>query len=151
MPEQESALAISIYGAVAGGLAGAIFGYISARAANSANRKGIRLDARLELLDPCIEEIVKVSIEYWEGTGSNVPLELSIKANLETLGTRIDNLRGFGVTATKIEKAQELGDQLYNLITGGDFESSNRQADPVMAQAIRDKCAEISHIFHPKS
>lgn len=80
-----------------------------------------------------------------------MPLELSIKANLETLATRIDNLRGFGVTADKIEKAQELGDQLYNLITGGDFESANREANDSMAQLIRDKCAEISHIFHPKS
>lgn len=151
MADDIGTLGIGIIGAAAGGLAGAFFGFFSAKLANSENRKGVRLDARLELIDPCIEDIIKDSIEYWLSSGSDAAMETRIKAHFETLASRIENLRGFGITKKKIEKAHALGDELYNLITGGDFESSSRKASPEMPQAIRNKSAEISNLFHPKS
>ncbi|RTQ86257.1 MULTISPECIES: hypothetical protein [Stenotrophomonas] len=151
MAEELGALAIGVIGGAAGGAAGALLGYFSAKLANSANRKGVRLDARLELIDPCIEDIIKDSVDYWQNSGNDIAAETKIKGHFETLASRIDNLKGFGVTGKKIAEAQTLGDELYELVTGGDFESPTRVASAEIPQQIRNKCAAISHLFHPKS
>ncbi|WP_285315286.1 hypothetical protein [Stenotrophomonas maltophilia] len=138
-----------VIGGIAGGVAGAIFGYISARGVNTANRKGVRLDQRLDAVDIVLESLVRESVAYWLTSSKHMSAESRIKGLVEDLGFRIYNLGGFGVSNKDVEEAQLLADELADIITGDDFESERRLADADKPERIRIAAAKVSAKFHP--
>lgn len=146
MPDE---ILAGVIGGIAGAVSGALLGYFSARAANSSNRAGVRLDARLDAVDSCLESLTRESIAYWRSSGRDAAAESKIKGHFEDLGVRIHNLGGFGIPSSVIEAAQTIGDELNTLVTGDYFETDDRVANDAILQSIRDLAANIAREFHP--
>lgn len=139
----------SVWGGLAGAVAGGVIGYLATLGANKANRAGVRLDAKLDAVDSGLEALSRESIAYWRTSGKDPAAESKIKGWFEDVGSRIHNLSGFGVSQTSIEEAQIIGDELNDLVTGDTFESSERLPDDEKLEQIRILCARITAKFLP--
>jgi len=138
-----------VVGGVAGAAAGGLFGYFSARSANTANRAGARLDLRLDAVDNGLESLTREAIAYWRTSGKDAAAESKIKGLFEDVGIRIHNLSGFGISRTTIDEAQLIGDELNAVVTGDTFEQADREPDDEKLEQIRVLAARISAKFHP--
>ena len=113
---------------------GAVVAFFGSRVVARENRKA-------ELKDDLVTVVVdieKFGSQYWRSDGLIPPDEALIKSLFGEFRTRLSD---YGEQHSNDRKIKDIADHhktLWDLITGGDFETSHRQADPKRVTSIPD-------------
>lgn len=141
--EAASTLADGTFAAVVGGIAGALvaglFNYFAVRK----NRIDIKFDA----LENALLFFQDAAIAYWRSQGPNDSAERNIITLTEGLDFRIRALPQHGFKIGNVQAAQNLVSELWEVTTGGTFQTKNRKHDHEKIKMIRSLCHEIIKVI----
>lgn len=103
-------------------------------------------------LSELIEELETLSVEYWLGEYSSErknaihAIEISIKSKLRLIQRHIilvvPELKSRKAASRK-HKLEEFGYEIYDIVTGDEFESKGRRSSKKKAVSISMKCADM--------
>lgn len=139
----------AVAGGVVGGIAGGFFGYIATLSANSKAQIANRKELKISGVETMLESVRIEAIGYWARAGQDVVTERKILQLWEALVSRVEGLKDAGFEADKIKSTSDLADQLWEISTGGDFESIHRTADALKVDQIRDISQKIRDSIKP--
>ena len=125
------AILSAIFGALGGVGSGLILSHFNSKRDTKIRRK----DSAVEL----VEDIRCLAVTYWQKDGRDKLLEASIKANIEKLDGRLDELSRCCENSEVVFRTGL--DSFYSEITSATFETNDRRADPAKVNSIR-QCAK---------
>ena len=115
-----------------------------------ASRETTRKDRKTQLKDSLVNIVVdiqKLGSQYWRSSGASIPDETLIKSRFDEFSTR---LRDYGDQHSSEKKIKDIADHhkmLWDLITGGDFETSYHQADAERVAEISSHVETLNHMI----
>jgi hypothetical protein len=135
--------------AVIGGMSGALAGVVSTLLTNKANRAASRIEKRIDDIEAIAELLRVEAIAYWSTSGTGQDTNARKIINLwETLVSRVSVLAELGSEVGDLARVNVFVDQLYDLITGTDFQAKTRSADQTKVADIRHLCLGLCSELH---
>jgi len=135
--------------AIIGGIAGALAGVGATTLTNKSNRTATRIEKRIDDIEAIAESLRVEAIAYWSTPGAGDDANSrKILALWETLVSRLSNLSDFQNQVGDLAKVNDRVDQLYELITGDDFQGKVRTADQTKVANIRESCERLCSELH---
>lgn len=135
--------------AVFGGIAGALAGVASTALTNKTNRAATRVEKRIDDIEAIAELLRVEALAYWSTSSTGDEASSRKIINLwETLVSRVSVLAGFENQVGDLTKVNDYVDQLYELITGSDFQAKVRSADQNKVAEIRNLCVTLCGELH---
>lgn len=130
--------------AFAGAFAAYLFNYFHWQ---MVEKRQVKSNLSTALCD-CIKELEDASVKYWlTASDSNSQIEskqieISIKSQLTIMRAHISRLGKSDNESETVSTLDEFSDEIYDLITGGEFESTSRPESPNIASKISKKCTK---------
>ncbi|MET4572754.1 hypothetical protein ABIA68_001605 [Stenotrophomonas rhizophila] len=125
----------AVVGGIAGGVVAGIFNYFAA--------KRTRVDLKFDALENSLSFFQDAAVAYWRSQGQNDSAERNIITLTEALEFRIRALSKHGFKVAKVQEAQNLATELWEVTTGGTFQTKNRVHDHRKIERIRELCTQI--------
>lgn len=123
---------------------GVVLGFFSNRFHWEYTEKKKKESESFEKLSNLISDIESLSVEYWtkDRDDENAKNEVYIKSKIRLLSKYIRNIK----TKDKSIKSEleHFSFDIFDIITGDDFESSQRKASKSKAISISRKCSDIN-------
>ena len=137
----------SIVAALLGAASAYLFNYFHWKIVESKNT----ISSLCKLITDTIDTLEQSSVHYWleesfDKASVGKQFEITIKAKCEVLGRQTEQLFAKINTnqpASRTLKIRQAVNDIYDIATGGDFESLNRKADPVKAAKIGRLCTKV--------
>ncbi|MCL2912808.1 hypothetical protein L2725_03245 [Shewanella corallii] len=132
-----------VVAAVVGAFSAFVFGYLNGRIANKRSSI-IKLE---EHLTDILDELAKSTIEYWSVEQSKLDNPILIESNIKFLFRKLEpayrslSYRHGKISAGKHNKIKNNIGELYDIITGDDFEGARRKSN---VRKITRSCGKIS-------
>lgn len=123
---------------------GVVLGFLSNRLHWAYTEKKKKESESFEKISTLISDIETLSVEYWikNYNDDDTKNEVYIKSKIRLLSKYI---RNFKTSNIKIkEELDRFESEIFDVITGDDFESSKRKASKSKAITISRKCADIN-------
>lgn len=123
---------------------GAILGFYLNRLHWKYTEQNKKEASLFEKLSKLISEIETLSVEYWikDRDDDDVKSEVYIKSKILLLSNYIRNIK---MTDKSIKSyLEKFSLEIFDVITGGEFESSQRKASKSKAISISRKCTDIN-------
>lgn len=135
--------------AIVGGLAGAIAGIAATTLTNKTNRTATRIEKRIDDIEAAAELLRVEAISYWSTAGAgDSSVARKIITLWETVVTKVDSLEDFKNQVGDLAQVNASIDQLYDLITGSDFQAKCRSPDQDKVAEIRGLCTSLCSHLH---
>lgn len=135
--------------AIIGGIAGALAGVGATTITNKSNRTATRIEKQIDDIVTTVESLRVEALAYWSTPGAGDDVSSRKIINLwETLVSRVSNLSDFKNEVGDLTEVNHHVDQLFELITGDDFQGKVRTADQNKVATIRESCENLCSDLH---
>lgn len=138
------------FAAIIGGVFGAVAGTLTSWGISTYAARKARTQSKLDQIEAMVDNLREAAMAYWRTNGRHEGLERIIVARLDGLASKLDlMLSQKHITADAQETAEAIRSELYDVATGGDFETVLRTADTAKVERIRDLCDGICKAVGP--
>lgn len=127
---------------IIGALAGAVFGSASAWFVARVEGKKQRRLARIDAISSQARELHALARGYWRSSGQDPAKESRMKELNDQLAIEIDSIETLGFLSRSRE-AQRVASEIYELTTGGNFESKKRVPDASRVERMKVAFREL--------
>ncbi len=144
----EEKLCLGIIVTLVGAFSAYLFNMFHWRMVHKTQQESLVYTALLEL----IKEIEEIAVDYWlrsYSKGKKADIngdEVRIKSRLRLMSRYVKEISSMSKSRrleSRREKVSEVAVDIFELITGDDFESASRKASRIKATQISYKCADI--------